>query len=184
MFSLKRAGASGRSQMRCRARVRSTPPHRFFEATGRWPAKAYLPTAAVSVSADLALGSPSPLWWHRRNFPRCPISRGLPVQRVRAWERPLKQPKEPLDPGGSAASTTAGAGRPNVSLVDHPSHAHRLRHPRPKSTKPIASTTINPAGSGPQVPEQRLPRGANARLPSNNLPARQVHKSLTSNSVV
>ena len=85
---------------------------------------------------------PSPLWRLRGNLPARRISRARPVQRVRAWERPPKEPKEQLDPGGSAASTTDGVvGRPNASLVDHPSHDLRLRRLRLKSTKPIASAT-------------------------------------------
>ena len=70
---------------------------------------------------------PSPLWRLRGNLPARRISKGLPVPRVPARERPLKEPKEPLDPGGSAASTTDGVGRPNASLIDHPSHDLRLR---------------------------------------------------------
>jgi hypothetical protein len=64
---------------------------------------------------------PSSLWRLRSNLPARRIGKDPPVQRVPAWERPLKELKEPLDPVGSAASTTDGVvGRPKAGLVDHP----------------------------------------------------------------
>ena len=92
---------------------------------------------------------PSPLWRLRGNLPARRISKGLPVPRVPARERPLKErkePKEPLDPGGSAASTTDGVGRPNASLIDHPSHDLRLRRLRPNRTNPTAKPVMMAPG--------------------------------------
>jgi hypothetical protein len=86
---------------------------------------------------------PSPLWRLGGNLPARRISKGLPVQRVRAWERPPNEPKKPLSPGGSAASTTDRVvGRPNASLVDHPSHDLHLRRLWPNRINPTAKAVM------------------------------------------
>ena len=93
---------------------------------------------------------PSPLWRLRGNVPARRISKGPPVPRVPVRERPLKEPKEPLDPGGSAASTTDGIGRPNAAFMitlrmtfasaalakqDHPTAKAVMMAPGPVSSK-------------------------------------------------